>query len=144
MERARAFFGNLRNFVELMPGVERITPEADGVMRWTIRADVPVVGAMRQAFPVVQTDDSPHRIEWAPAAGEKKNLLRYAARFDERGDGNLLVRIEQRVELRRQSARELHLLAGLVGESRLSAEMQKAVTTMMESFLQSTRAKLEM
>ena len=109
-------------------------------MRWTIRADVPVVGAMRQAFPVVQTDDSPHRIEWAPAAGEKKNLLRYAARFDERGDGNLLVRIEQRVELRRQSARELHLLAGLVGEGRLSAEMQKAVAAMMQSFLHSVQA----
>ena len=143
MERARVFFGDMRNFVELMPGVERIAPEAGGVMRWTIRADVPVIGAMRQAFPVLQTDDSPHRIEWAPVAGEKKNLLRYAARFDERDDGKLLVRIEQRVELRRQSARELHLLAGLAGESRLSAEMQKAVTAMMESFLQGAQARLE-
>jgi len=142
-ERARAFFGDVRNFAELMPGVEKITPEAGGVMRWVIRADVPIIGAMRQAFLVEQTDDSPERIEWSPATQEKKNLLRYAARFEKSGGGGMLVRIEQRVELRRQNARELHFLAGLAGESRLSAEMQKAVTAMMQSFLEGARAKLE-
>ncbi|MGH9902685.1 MAG: hypothetical protein ACRD68_12830 [Pyrinomonadaceae bacterium] len=142
LERAREFFGDLRNFVEMMPGVEKITSEAGGVMRWLIKADVPVVGAMRQAFAVEQTADGPHRIEWSPASQERKNFLRYTAVFEERGDSTL-VRIEQRVEIRRQHARELHMLAGLVGAARLSTEMQKAVTAMMRSFLQRARAKLE-
>lgn len=142
LERARIFFADLRNFVELMPGVEKITSEAEGVVRWLIRADVPVLGSMRQAFPVAQSIDSPALIEWTPVADERKNLLRYTASFEERGDVTR-VRIEQRVELRRQSGRELHLLAGLAGESRLSNEMQKGVSEMMQTFLQRARARLE-
>ncbi|HVF56943.1 MAG TPA: SRPBCC family protein [Pyrinomonadaceae bacterium] len=142
LERARTFFADLRNFVELMPGVEKITSEAGGVVRWLIRADVPVLGSMRQAFAVAKSADGPDRIEWSPVADERKNLLRYTAFFEER-DGMTRVRIEQRVELRRQSARELHLLAGLAGENRLSAEMQKGVTEMMRTFLQRARARLE-
>lgn len=141
--QAREFFSDWRNFVELMPGVEKITAEAGGVMRWLIRADVPIIGAIRQAFTVELSDDQPARIEWSPAQDEKKNLLRYAARFEERGPRGVLVRFEQQVELRRQSARELHFLAGLVGENRLSTEMQKAVTEMMRNFLQRARARLE-
>ena len=38
LERAREFFADLRNFVELMPGVEAIKQEAGGVARWLIRA----------------------------------------------------------------------------------------------------------
>ena len=143
LERARAFFADMRNFVELMPGVEKITSEAGGAVRWLIRAEVPVLGSMRQAFAVAQSLNGPDRIEWSPVADERKNLLRYAATFEERGDGVTRVRVEQRVELRRQSARELHLLAGLAGESRLSAEMQKSVTEMMRTFLQRARARLE-
>lgn len=142
VEQARAFFGDLRNFVELMPGVERITAEAGGVARWLIHADVPIVGAIRQAFAVAQAVNAPGRIEWTPARGEQQNLLRYAATFEERADG-VRVRIEQHVELRRQHARELHLLAGLAGATRLSAEMQKGVTQMMRTFLQRARARLE-
>ena len=148
-ERARAFFCDLRNFVELMPGVERITAEAGGVMRWLIRADVPVIGVIRQAFVVAQTDDRPLHIEWSPAPHEKRNLLRYAAIFEPRADTaaaapkSTLIRIIQRVELRRQHARELHMLAGLVGERRLSSEMQKGVTEMMRVFLGRARARRE-
>ena len=58
-EAAREFFGDLRNFVELMPGVERITADARGIARWLIRADVPVVGAIRQAFAVRKSVDEP-------------------------------------------------------------------------------------
>jgi carbon monoxide dehydrogenase subunit G len=141
-ERARAFFGDLKNFAELMPGVERITAEAGGVARWLIRADVPVIGAIRQAFPVFQSADGAARIEWSPAAGEQKNFLRYAASFEELGE-TTRIRIEQRVELRRKHARELHLLAGVAGESRLSAEMQKRVADMVRTFLQRARARLE-
>src|SRR5919202_6760017 len=102
-ERARDFFNDLRNYVELMPGVERITADAEGIARWLIRAEVPVVGAIRQAFSVFQTVDEPARIEWSPAAGENKNFLRYSAVFEERG-ASTLIRIAQRVELRRASA----------------------------------------
>ena len=141
-ERAREFFSDLRNYVELMPGVERITADAAGVARWLIRTEVPVVGAIRQAFSVFQSANEPARIEWSPAAGESKNFLRYSATFEERG-ATTRIRIEQRIELRRQSARELHTLASLVGEGRLSAALQKRVTEMLQSFLKRARARLE-
>jgi carbon monoxide dehydrogenase subunit G len=143
IERARIFFGELRNFTELMPGIESIKREASGIIRWTVRTDVPLLGAMRAAFAVELTDDGPERIEWSPAATEKQNYLRYAAMFEERGASATLVRIVQRVELRRQHAKELHLLAGLIGEGRISAEMQKRVTEMVKTFLQRARARLE-
>lgn len=143
IERARKFFGELRNFTELMPGIENIRKEASGIIRWTVRADVPLLGAMRAAFAVEQTDDTPERIEWSPAASENQNYLRYAAVFEKRGASSTMVRIVQRVEMRRQHAKELHLLAGLVGEGRISAEMQKRVTEMVKTFLQRARAKLE-
>jgi hypothetical protein len=54
-----------------------------------------------------------------------------------------LVRIVQHVEMRRQNARELHMLAGLVGEGRISAELQKHVASMIKTFLERARAKLE-
>lgn len=143
IERARKFFGELRNFTELMPGIESIKRDAGGIIRWTVRADVPLLGAMRAAFSVEQTDDRLERIEWSPAANEHQNYLRYAAVFEERGASSTLVRIVQRVELRRRHAKELHLLAGLVGEGRISAEMQKYVTKMVRTFLQRARARLE-
>ena len=142
-ERAREFFGDLKNFVELIPGVERITAEGAGVMRWLIRAEIPVIGPVRHAFPVELAADAPGRIEWSPARGEKKNFLRYWASFEERGAGVTRVRVEQRVELRREHARELHPLAGLVGEGRLSAELQARLGEMMRTFLASARARLE-
>ena len=141
-EAAREFFNDLKNFVELMPGVERITAEAGGIARWLIRAEVPVIGAIRQAFAVSKTLDEPTRVEWSPAAGESKNFLRYAATFEERGE-TTRIRIEQRVELRRASARELHTRAGLAGEGRLSAALQKGVTEMLQSFLKRARTRLE-
>jgi len=142
LEQARLFFGDLRNFVELMPGVESIKAEAGGVVRWLIRTEVPMIGAIRQAFAVEQTDDRPERIEWSPALQERSNFLRYVAQFEQRG-ARVLVKIVQRVELRRQHARELHLMAGLVGAARLSTELQRGVTDMMRTFLQRARAKLE-
>lgn len=142
VERARAFFSDVRNFAELMPNVERITTEAGGVVRWLIRAEVPVIGSLRQAFAVARAVDTPQRIEWTPITDEKKNLLRYRASFEPLGDLTR-IRVEQRVEMRRGSARELHLLAGLVGEGRLSVELQKGVTEMMRTFLGRARAQLE-
>ncbi len=141
-ERAREFLGDLRNFAELMPNVERITAEAGGVARWIIRAEVPVIGSIRQAFNVFNSADDPTRIEWSPATGERQNLLRYAAHFEDRGE-TTRIRIEQRVELRREHARQLHTLAGLAGQSRLSDALQRGVADMMRTFLQRARARIE-
>ena len=84
VERAREFFGELRNFADLMPGIEGIRKEAGGIMRWMVRAEVPVIGAVHAAFAVEKTEDSPERLEWSPARSEMKNYLRYAAVFEER------------------------------------------------------------
>lgn len=142
IERAREFFDNLRNIVDLMPNIEAIKSEAGGIMRWMVRAEMPMLGSMRAAFPVERTLEQANRIEWSPASNEKKNFLRYAAVFEEHGT-KTLVRIVQHVEMRRQHARELHMLAGLVGEGRISAEMQKHIATMIKTFLERARAKLE-
>jgi hypothetical protein len=71
-----------------------------------------------------------------------KNYLRYAAAFEERGH-NVLIKIVQHVELRRQHARDLHRFAILVGEGAISAEMQKRVREMIKTFLERARVKLE-
>src|SRR5215813_4364779 len=142
LERAREFFGELRNFADLMPGIEGIRKEAGGIMRWMVRAEVPVIGAVHAAFAVEKTEDSPDRLEWSPARSEMKNYLRYAAVFEERGH-KVLIRIVQHVELRRQHAKDLHRFAILVGEGRISAEMQKRVKEMIKTFLERARVKLE-
>ncbi|HKZ78221.1 MAG TPA: hypothetical protein VJ124_07835 [Pyrinomonadaceae bacterium] len=142
IERAREFFGELRNFVDLMPGIEGIRKEAGGIMRWIVRADVPVIGSVHASFAVEKTDDRPERLEWSPARSEMKNYLRYAAAFEERGH-KVLIRIAQHVELRRPHARDLHRLAALVGETAISTEMQKRVRTMIKVFLERARVKLE-
>ncbi len=142
MERAREFFGELRNFVDLMPGVEGIRKEAGGIARWIVRAEVPVIGAVHASFAVEKTEDRPEKLEWSPARSEMKNYLRYAAAFEERGH-KVLIRIAQHVELRRPNARDLHRLAALIGEGAISNEMQKRVSEMIKTFLQRARAKLE-
>ena len=133
IERAREFFGELRNFADLMPGIEGIRKEAGGIMRWMVRAEVPVIGPVHATFTVEKTEDSPDRLEWSPARTEVKNYLRYAAAFEERGH-KVLIRIAQHVEIRRQHARDLHRFAILLGESAMSADMQKRVREMIKTF----------
>jgi hypothetical protein len=142
IEKAREFFGELRNFADLMPGIEGIRNEAGGIMRWIVRAEVPVIGAVHASFTVEKTEDSPERLEWSPARSEMKNYLRYAAAFEERGH-KVLIRIVQQVELRRKHAKDLHRFAVLVGEGRISAEMQERVREMIKTFLERARVKLE-
>jgi hypothetical protein len=62
--------------------------------------------------------------------------------FEERG-AMTRVGVRLAVEVRRQNARELHPLAGLAGERRLSAELEKGLTHMMRTYLQKARARLE-
>jgi hypothetical protein len=142
MARAREFFGELRNFVDLMPGIEGIRKEANGIMRWMVRAEVPVIGAVHASFAVEKTEDEPDRLEWSPARSEMKNYLRYAAAFEERGQ-KVLIRIAQHVELRRPTAKDLHRLAVFLGEGPISAEMQKRVSEMIKTFLERAGTKLE-
>ena len=73
-------------------------------MRWIVRAEVPVIGAVHASFAVEKTEDEPDRLEWSPIPGEMKNYLRYAAAFEERGH-KVLIRIAQHVELRRPHAK---------------------------------------
>jgi len=142
LERAREFFGEMRNFADLMPGIEGIRKEAGGIMRWAVRADVPVIGAVHASFAVTKTEDGPERLEWSPAGSEMKNYLRYAAAFEERGQ-KVLIKIAQHVELRRPHAKDLHRLAALVGEGAISSEMQKRVGEMIRTFLERARVQLE-
>ena len=143
IEKVREFFADIRNFIELMPNVESIHAGQDGTARWTIRAEIPFIGAMRQSFSVELAENIDERIEWIPKAGEKQNFLRYAADFIEKSADSTLVQFSQNVELRRKAARELHLLAGLAGEKRVSQGMQWEVSGMIKKFVQKAKDKLE-
>ncbi len=142
LERARGFFGELTNFADLMPGVEGIRKEGGGIVRWLVKAEVPVIGSVQASFAVRKTEDRPERLEWSPAGTENKNYLRYAAAFEVRGT-NVLIKVSQHVELRRSHARDIHRLAALVGEGAISSEMQKRVSEMIKTFLERARVKLE-
>lgn len=143
VDSVREFFSELRNFVEFMPGIESIKRDANGIIRWVVRADIPKVGSLREYFLVEMTEDAPDRIEWSPAKIESKNYLRYAATFIEKSATSTLVKMSQHIEIRRPKAKDLHFLAGLVGENRISAEMQKRVNDMLKIFLRRARAKIE-
>lgn len=142
-ERVREFFANTRNFVELMPSIESIRAVAGGAAQWTIRAEIPFLGAMTETFAVELSENNENLIEYTPAKDETKNYLRYSADFEPRGDGKIAVNISQTVELRREKASDLHLLAGLAGESLISKEMQKRVGEMIKTFLAKAKQKLE-
>ncbi len=143
IEAVREFFSDIRNFIELMPGIESIHTDAGGTAHWKIRADIPFIGSMTQKFDVQLTDNTDERIEWSPANGETKNLLRYAAEFLEKGKELTLVNFSQAVEMRRNSARELHMLAGLAGENIISGEMNKRIAEMIQRFIGKAKEKLE-
>jgi carbon monoxide dehydrogenase subunit G len=143
LDTVRDFFADITNFVDLMPGVESIHVDAQGIAHWTIRAEIPIVGSMMQKFAMIKTEDDKEIIEWSPHPGEAKNLLRFAAEFLEKGKNLTLVRFTQFVELRRNSARELHFLAGLAGEAIISSEMKKSIAGMIKTFVQKAKDKLE-
>lgn len=142
-ERIRGFFSDIRNFVEMMPNVESIRTDGRGVTRWTIRAEIPIVGTMRQSFAVELAEDSDDRIEWSPAQTENQNFLRYAADLLEKTSEITLVQISQIVELRRAKAKDLHPLAAFASAASISKGMQKEVSQMIKKFLQKTKERLE-
>lgn len=143
LENVIKFFSDIRNFVELMSGIESIHTDAVGVTHWKIRVDVPFIGSFQQKFAVQLAEETPDRIEWIPAAGERQNFLRYSAEFVPQSENSTLVQFSQNAELRRNAARELHPLAGLAGESVISGEMNKGIAQMVKSFVKKAKEKLE-
>ncbi|MEJ7849370.1 MAG: hypothetical protein WKF92_14915 [Pyrinomonadaceae bacterium] len=142
-ETVRAFFRDMKNFADLMPGVASIHEDAKGVAHWRIDADLPVVGTMTQKFAVELAENSDERVEWFPVSVETQNFLRYSADFLEKAKNVTIVHFSQMVELRRKSARELHMLAGIAGESLISSEMSKKITEMIKIFIQRAKERLE-
>ena len=143
VDKVREFFSDIRNFADLMPGILSIHTDAKGVAHWKIEAEVPFVGAMMQKFAVELTENSQERIEWFPVSLETQNFLRYSADFLEKAKNVTLVHFSQMVELRRKSARDLHMLAGLAGETVISNEMTKRITEMIKVFIQRAKDRLE-
>lgn len=142
-DQVREFFADLSNFADLMPGIAQIHTDAKGVAHWKIEADIPVVGKMIQKFAVELAEKTEERIEWFPVAKETQNFLRFSAEFLEKARDTTLIHFSQMVELRRRSARELHMLAGLAGESVISSEMSKKITEMIKTFIQRAKDRLE-
>lgn len=143
IEKVREFFADVNNFASLMPGIASIHTDAKGVAHWKIQAEIPQVGQMVQKFAVQLTEDSQERIEWFPVSLETQNFLRFSADFLEKAKNVTLVHFSQMVELRRKSARDLHMLAGLAGESIISNEMTKKITEMIKVFVNRAKEKLE-
>jgi carbon monoxide dehydrogenase subunit G len=143
IETARDFFADIKNFADLMPGVESIYTDAKGITHWKINVQVPFVGDFSQKFAVEVAEHSEERIEWMPIIGETRNFLRYAADFFEKSANRTLVNYMQMVEIRRQSAKDLHLLAGVAGESIISGEMSKHIAQMIKIFINKAKERLE-
>ena len=143
VERVREFFSDIRNVADLMPGIASIHTDAKGVAHWKIEANIPVVGQIMQKFAVELTEDSQERIEWFPVALETQNFLRFSADFLEKAKNVTQIHFSQMVELRRKSARELHYLAGLAGESLISSELSKKVSEMIKIFIQRAKERME-
>ncbi len=139
----KCFFSDVGNFVRLMPGVESIFEDGKGVNHWKIGVQVPLIGDFSQRFSVSQTENTDERIEWMPIAGESNNFLRYSADFMEVAHGRTMISYLQMVELRRRSAKDLHLLAGVAGESMISGEMTKHVAGMIRIFINKAKEILE-
>ncbi len=143
IEGVREFFGDVSNFAELMPGIQQIHTDANGVAHWRIQAEIPFVGQMLQNFAVELVENTDERIEWMPAKTEAENFLRYSADFIEKAKDVTLVHFSQAVELRRKKAGDLHSLAWLAGETLISSEMTKRITEMIKVFIERAKERLE-
>lgn len=143
IDQVRDFFADVTNFAEMMPGVTQIHTDAKGIAHWRIQADIPFVGQMLQKFAVELAENTAERIEWSPIRVETENFLRYSADFLEKAKNVTIVHFSQMVEIRRKSARDLHYLAALAGESLISNEMTKRITEMIKIFIDRAKERLE-
>lgn len=142
MIEAQKFFADTKNYVELMPNVESIQTDAQGIIRWNISVEVPMVGRWKMPFAVdfLTTDDA---IEWFPSSFEKQNYLMCVTRLIEKHEKMVAVTISHNLELRRKQATDLHLLAGFAGEKMISNEMKGEVAKMLKSFIKASKERLE-
>jgi hypothetical protein len=142
LEKTQKFFSEGNNYVELMPNLVSIITDNRGITRWTISAEVPFVGRMKQSFAVdfLAMDD---RIEWHPSPAETQNYLSCMAEIIEKSADKVLVRYSQFVELRRRKANELHPLANLAGEKNISQGVQTEIDRMLRTFIHKSKEKLE-
>lgn len=143
VDKVREFFADITNFAELMPGVSQVHIDAKGVAHWKVQTEIPVVGQILQKFVLELAENTDDRIEWSPLRSEAENFLRYSADFLEKARNVTLVHFSQVVELRRRSARDLHYLAGLAGESLISNEMTKRISEMIKVFISRAKERLE-
>ncbi len=143
IDKVREFFADITNFEKLMPGITAVHTDAKGIAHWKIQAEIPLIGPMLQKFAVELAENSEERIEWSPIRVETDNFLRYSADFLEKAKNVTMVHFSQMVELRRKSARDLHYLAGLAGESIISSEMTKRITEMIKIFIDRAKERLE-
>ena len=143
VEKVRGFFADMTNFADLMPGIASIHTDSKGVAHWKIEAEIPFVGQMMQKFAIELAENTAERIEWFPVAVETQNFLRFSADFIEKAKNVTLVHFSQMVELRRKSGRDLHMLAGLAGETLISNEMSKKIAEMIKVFIQRAKERLE-
>lgn len=141
--KIKFFFENPQNFIDLMPEVRSIHTDSNGIVHWKIAVDIPNVGSFSQSFPVRLAEDEDDRVEWIPAANETKNFLRYSADIFEKTSEITMVNFTQMIEMRRRSAHEFHLLAGVVGESFINGEMNRRVAQIITSFVQKVKQRLE-
>jgi carbon monoxide dehydrogenase subunit G len=142
-EKVREFFLDITNFAELMPGVMQVHTDAKGIAHWKVETQIPVVGKILEKFSLELAENSEDRVEWSPLRSEAENFLRYSADFLAKAKNVTLVHFSQVVELRRKSARDLHILAGLAGETIISNEMTKRITEMIRVFIDKAKEKLE-
>ena len=142
-EKVREFFLDITNFAELMPGVMQVHTDSKGIAHWKVETQIPVVGKILEKFSLELAENSEDRVEWSPLRSEAENFLRYSADFLEKAKNVTLVHFSQVVELRRKSARDLHFLAGLAGETIISNEMTKRITEMIRVFIDKAKEKLE-
>ena len=143
IDKVREFFLDIQNFGELMPGVQQIHTDAKGIAHWKVQTEIPLVGQILQKFALELAENTADRIEWGPIRTEAENFLRYSADFLEKAKNVTLVHFSQMVELRRKSARDLHFLAGLAGETIISNEMSKRVSEMIRTFIERAKERLE-
>ena len=138
-DSVRAFFSDIKNYIDLMPNIERIHVDADDVMHWKIRVAVPLVGSFTEVFKVSEVSNDEERVDWKPTSGEKNNLMSFSTEFLSKGKNKTLVQFSQIIEMRRRSASDLHFLAGFAGESVISTEMTRRITEMLDGFIQKTK-----
>ena len=142
LEKVKDFFSQTENYASYMPNLESIRTDNRGVTRWTILAEVPFIGKMRQSF-AVDFFSNGDFFEWLPSPVETQNYLRIVAEVTEKAADKVLVRYTQNVEIRRDKANQLHPMAGLASESAISKGMQAEVEKMLKTFTNKVKEKLE-